>query len=98
MVQNQAGTDQPTRERLKRHQQTKDGQQQEQEPKQRQKMREYSSRRIPIIVRLLIVLLLVVVALVIGAMVGYATLGGGEAIDVLKLDTWTRITDFWTKS
>jgi len=31
-------------------------------------------------------------------MVGYATLGGGEAMDVLKLDTWTRITDFWTKS
>lgn len=98
MVQNQAGTDQPTRERLKRHQQADNQGQQDKEPKQRQKMREYSSRRVPIIVRLLIVLLLVVVALVIGAMVGYATLGGGEAMDVLKLDTWTRITDFWTQS
>jgi predicted histidine transporter YuiF (NhaC family) len=98
MVQNQAGTDQPTRERLKRHQSADEQRQQEQEPKQNKKMREYSSRRVPIIVRLLIILLLVAVALVVGAMVGYATLGGGEAMDVLKLDTWTRITDFWTTS
>jgi len=98
MVQNQTGTDQPTRERLKRNQQVKNENQQEKESKQRLKTREYSSRRVPIIVRLLIVLLLVAVALIIGAMVGYATFGGGEALDVLKLDTWTRITDFWTKS
>ena len=98
MVQNQAGTDQPTRERLKRNQQIKNEAQQEQEPKQRKKLRQYSSRRVPILVRLLIIVLLIVLALVIGAMVGYATLGGGEAMDVLKLDTWTRITDFWTHS
>ncbi|WP_214847360.1 DNA-directed RNA polymerase subunit beta [Exiguobacterium sp. s193] len=99
MVQNQAGTGQPTRERLKRHQNESNQEQQENpEQKQRKRLREYSSRRVPILVRLLIVLVLVVIALVVGAMVGYATFGGGEAMDVLKIETWTRITDFWMKA
>ena len=95
MVQDQAGTEQPTRERSKRHQQGKDAGTSE---KKTPRLRQYTKRRVPILVRLLIVLVLVIVALVVGAMVGYATFGGGEAMDVLKLDTWTRITDFWMKS
>ncbi|MGI1804707.1 DNA-directed RNA polymerase subunit beta [Exiguobacterium sp. TDN 0502] len=99
MVQNQAGTDQPTRERLKKKQHaSKQGTPGNPNHKSEQRLRAYSTRRVPIIVRVLIVLVLIVVALIVGAMVGYATFGGGEAMDVLKLDTWTRITDFWMKS
>ncbi|WP_312450852.1 DNA-directed RNA polymerase subunit beta [Exiguobacterium sp.] len=98
MVQNQTGTDQPTRERLKKKQQPLNQETGNPEHKSEQRLRAYSTRRVPIVVRVLIVLVLIVVALIVGAMVGYATFGGGEAMDVLKLDTWTRITDFWMKS
>lgn len=98
MVQNQTGTDQPTRERLKKKQQASNQETGNPEHKSERRLRAYSTRRVPIIVRVLIVLALIVVALIVGAMVGYATFGGGEAMDVLKLDTWTRITDFWMKS
>jgi len=59
-------------------------------------VRYYTARRVPVVVRLLLVLLFALLALIVGAMVGYAGLGGGDALDVLDPSTWTHITDFWT--
>ncbi|WP_318506876.1 DNA-directed RNA polymerase subunit beta [Bacillus sp. T3] len=54
-------------------------------------------RLIPIWLRIIILFLAMVFSLVIGAMVGYGTIGGGNAWDVLKQSTWTHIVDIINK-
>lgn len=54
-------------------------------------------RLIPIWLRLIILFLAMVFSLTIGAMVGYGTIGGGNAWDVLKQSTWTHIVDIINK-
>ncbi|MER1984358.1 MAG: DNA-directed RNA polymerase subunit beta [Solibacillus sp.] len=50
-------------------------------------------RLIPIWLRLLIVAILFVAVAVIGLMTGYSGIGGGEAGDALKWDTWQHLLD-----
>ena len=50
-------------------------------------------RLVPIGVRLLIILALVAIAAIVGAMVGYAGLGDGKALDVFKPEVWRHIVD-----
>jgi type VI protein secretion system component VasF len=50
-------------------------------------------RLIPLWLRLIIIALLLVASVILGAMFGYSIIGDGEAKDVLKKTTWTRIID-----
>lgn len=54
-------------------------------------------RLIPIWLRLVLLAVLIVVSVTAGALVGYSGLGGGKAVDVFKLSTWTHIRDLVEK-
>ncbi|MFP7169878.1 DNA-directed RNA polymerase subunit beta [Terribacillus sp. 7520-G] len=50
-------------------------------------------RLFPIWLRLLVVPIILVIFLLLGMLFGYGVLGDGNALDVLKRDTWTHIYD-----
>lgn len=50
-------------------------------------------RAFPIWLRIIVVTILVIAAMIVGGIVGYSVLGGGEAADVLKIETWQHIFD-----
>ncbi|MDQ0207016.1 DNA-directed RNA polymerase subunit beta [Alkalicoccobacillus murimartini] len=50
-------------------------------------------RILPIWLRLYIILTLIGASLFLGMMVGYGTIGGGDAFDVFNLETWYHIVD-----
>ena len=54
-------------------------------------VRWYSLRLIPIWLRIILVILLIVVAGASGLMIGFSVIGGGNAADVLKFETWEHI-------
>ncbi|SDC04635.1 DNA-directed RNA polymerase subunit beta [Terribacillus halophilus] len=60
----------------------------EKAPKKKQRRRLF-----PIWLRLLVVPLILVIFLMLGMLFGYGVLGDGNALDVLKRDTWTHIYD-----
>ena len=45
------------------------------------------------IIRFLLIPALCLAALFVGLTIGYATIGGGEASDVFKFDTWKHLYD-----
>jgi predicted histidine transporter YuiF (NhaC family) len=61
--------------------------------KTREKKKRIRVRLIPIWLRIMIVILLLAASVVLGAMFGYAVMGGGEAKDVFEKSTWTHIMD-----
>ncbi|QFT90873.1 DNA-directed RNA polymerase subunit beta [Bacillus sp. THAF10] len=69
----------------------------EQEQEKAPKKLKWRIRLIPIWLRLVIILAIMAVAVVAGAMFGYAILGGGEPMDVLKKETWQHILDLVNK-
>lgn len=50
-------------------------------------------RAFPIWLRLIVLLLVLVLVAIGGVMIGYSVLGGGEAGDALKVETWKHIFD-----
>ncbi|GLC87909.1 DNA-directed RNA polymerase subunit beta [Lysinibacillus piscis] len=50
-------------------------------------------RLIPIWLRVVLILLLICGAASLGAMFGYGVIGGGDATDVFKKETWQHIFD-----
>ncbi|MFP7492567.1 DNA-directed RNA polymerase subunit beta [Terribacillus saccharophilus] len=50
-------------------------------------------RLFPIWLRLLVVPIILVIFLILGLLFGYGVLGDGNALDILKRDTWTHISD-----
>jgi len=79
-------TDEETRKQLK------------EKRKQEKKKRKKPRRRIfPIWLRIIVVLILAAGALILGLMIGFAVLGDGEALDVLKMETWEHIVNIVTK-
>ncbi|MFJ6412559.1 hypothetical protein CHI12_00800 [Terribacillus saccharophilus] len=50
-------------------------------------------RLFPIWLRLLVVPIILIIFLLLGLLFGYGVLGDGNALDVLKRDTWTHIYD-----
>ncbi|MBT2661550.1 DNA-directed RNA polymerase subunit beta [Bacillus sp. ISL-45] len=61
--------------------------------KTREKKKRIRVRLIPIWLRIMIVVLLLAASVVLGAMFGYAVMGGGEAKDVFEKSTWSHIID-----
>ncbi|MBS8265605.1 DNA-directed RNA polymerase subunit beta [Mesobacillus boroniphilus] len=61
--------------------------------KTREKKKRIRVRLIPIWLRIIIVLVLLAASIVLGAMFGYAVMGGGKAMDVFEKSTWTHIID-----
>jgi flagellar basal body-associated protein FliL len=66
------------------------------EKKTREKKKRIRVRLIPIWLRIIIVILLLAASIVLGAMFGYAVMGGGKAKDVFEKSTWTHIIDLVT--
>jgi uncharacterized membrane protein YvbJ len=54
-------------------------------------------RLIPIWLRIIIVVVLLALSIMLGAMFGYAVMGGGEAKDIFEKSTWTHIVDLVNK-
>jgi uncharacterized membrane protein YvbJ len=67
------------------------------EKKTREKKKRIRVRLIPIWLRIIIVLILLAASIVLGAMFGYAVMGGGEAKDIFEKSTWTHIMDLVSK-
>lgn len=67
------------------------------EKKTREKKKRIRIRLIPIWLRIIIVLVLLAASIVLGAMFGYAVMGGGKAKDVFEKSTWTHIMDLVEK-
>jgi uncharacterized membrane protein YvbJ len=67
------------------------------EKKTREKKKRIRVRLIPIWLRIIIVLILLAASIVLGAMFGYAVMGGGEAKDIFEKSTWTHIMDLVRK-
>jgi uncharacterized membrane protein YvbJ len=67
------------------------------EKKTREKKKRIRVRLIPIWLRIIIVLILLAASILLGAMFGYAVMGGGEAKDIFEKSTWTHILDLVEK-
>lgn len=68
------------------------------ELKQEKKLGRRPRRRIfPIWLRIVVVSVLATVALISGLMIGYGVLGGGNALDALRVETWQHIIDIVMK-
>ncbi|WP_210364468.1 DNA-directed RNA polymerase subunit beta [Bacillus sp. REN3] len=67
------------------------------EKQSREKKKRIRVRLIPIWLRIIIVILLLGASIVLGAMFGYAVMGGGKAKDVFEKSTWTHIIDLVDK-
>jgi predicted histidine transporter YuiF (NhaC family) len=67
------------------------------EKKTREKKKRIRIRLIPIWLRIIIVVLLLAGSIVLGAMFGYAVMGGGKAKDVFEKSTWIHILDLVEK-
>jgi uncharacterized membrane protein YvbJ len=67
------------------------------EKKTREKKKRIRVRLIPIWLRIIIVLILLAASIVLGAMFGYAVMGGGKAKDIFEKSTWTHILDLVEK-
>jgi predicted histidine transporter YuiF (NhaC family) len=67
------------------------------EKKTREKKKRIRVRLIPIWLRIIIVLILLAASIILGAMFGYAVMGGGEAKDIFEKSTWTHILDLVEK-
>jgi Mn2+/Fe2+ NRAMP family transporter len=67
------------------------------EKKTRENKKRIRVRLIPIWLRIIIVLILLAVSIMLGAMFGYAIMGGGEAKDIFEKSTWTHILDLVNK-
>ncbi|WP_226679091.1 DNA-directed RNA polymerase subunit beta [Mesobacillus jeotgali] len=67
------------------------------EKKTREKKKRIRIRLIPIWLRIIIVILLLAASIALGAMFGYAVMGGGKAKDVFEKSTWTHILDLVEK-
>ena len=65
--------------------------------KTREKKKRIRVRLIPIWLRIIIVLVLFAASIVLGAMFGYAVMGGGKPKDVFEKSTWTHILDLVEK-
>ncbi|WP_102264538.1 DNA-directed RNA polymerase subunit beta [Mesobacillus jeotgali] len=65
--------------------------------KTREKKKRIRVRLIPIWLRIIIVLVLLAASIVLGAMFGYAVMGGGKAKDIFEESTWTHILDLVNK-
>jgi hypothetical protein len=61
---------------------------QKEENEARQKIK---IRMLPIWLRLIIIAGLIILSVILGALVGYSVIGNGEAIDVFQKATWTHI-------
>jgi hypothetical protein len=61
---------------------------QKEENEARQKIK---IRMLPIWLRLIIIAGLITLSVILGALVGYSVIGNGEAIDVFQKATWTHI-------
>ncbi|WP_342528096.1 DNA-directed RNA polymerase subunit beta [Chryseomicrobium sp. FSL W7-1435] len=72
---------------------TTEGQEKMTEQKPQKPTRWVQIRLIPIWLRVILVLLLIAGAIAGGLTVGYAILGGGEATDALKWETYQHILD-----
>ncbi|MDX8047613.1 DNA-directed RNA polymerase subunit beta [Gracilibacillus sp. S3-1-1] len=58
------------------------------------KPKKYVRRLIPVWAKVLIVVVLSLFALMLGLIIGFSVLGDGDALDVLRLETWQHIWDF----
>jgi uncharacterized membrane protein YvbJ len=67
------------------------------EKKTREKKKRIRVRLIPIWLRIIIVLILLAASILLGAMFGYAVMGGGKAKDIFEKSTWTHILDLVEK-
>ncbi|WP_061808926.1 DNA-directed RNA polymerase subunit beta [Rossellomorea vietnamensis] len=54
-------------------------------------------RMLPIWLRILLFILLLAGSLVLGAVIGFAGIGNGNAADVFKVETWQHIIDIVVK-
>lgn len=43
------------------------------------------------LLKILSVIVLIVVLFIIGLLIGYGTIGNGQAMDILKIETWNHI-------
>ncbi|WP_080872428.1 DNA-directed RNA polymerase subunit beta [Oceanobacillus timonensis] len=55
-------------------------------------------RIFPIWLRIIVILIFAAAAFVIGLMIGFAVLGDGSPLDVLRLETWQHIIDIVNKT
>ena len=85
MALNKNNQEATTREQVKKQKKT------------REKKKRIRVRLIPIWLRIIIVLILLGVSIMLGAMFGYAVMGGGEAKDIFEKSTWTHIVDLVNK-
>ena len=67
------------------------------EKKTRENKKRIRVRLIPIWLRIIIVLILLGASIILGAIFGYAIMGGGEAKDIFEKSTWTHIVDLVNK-
>ncbi|MGG4166075.1 DNA-directed RNA polymerase subunit beta [Rossellomorea vietnamensis] len=54
-------------------------------------------RMLPIWLRILLFILLLAGSLILGAVIGFAGIGNGDAADVFKAETWQHIIDIVVK-
>ncbi|KPL59340.1 DNA-directed RNA polymerase subunit beta [Rossellomorea vietnamensis] len=54
-------------------------------------------RMLPIWLRILLFILLLAGSLILGAIIGFAGIGNGDAADVFKAETWQHIIDIVVK-
>ncbi|MFD1416337.1 DNA-directed RNA polymerase subunit beta [Oceanobacillus jeddahense] len=69
-----------------------------QQRKRRQKLSKPRLRIFPIWLRIIVILIFAVTAFVIGLMIGFAVLGDGSPLEVLRLETWQHIIDIVNKT
>ncbi|MFD1064473.1 DNA-directed RNA polymerase subunit beta [Oceanobacillus locisalsi] len=55
-------------------------------------------RIFPIWLRIIVILIFATAAFIIGLMIGFAVLGDGSPLDVLRLETWQHIIDIVNKT
>lgn len=68
-----------------------------QQSKRRQKLSRPRLRIFPIWLRIIVVLIFASAAFIIGLMIGFAVLGDGSPLDVLRIETWQHIVDIVNK-
>ncbi|MBP3039052.1 DNA-directed RNA polymerase subunit beta [Bacillaceae bacterium Marseille-Q3522] len=61
--------------------------------RKKQKSEKIRIRLIPIWLRVIIVVILIIISACLGAAFGYGVLGGGNPLDVFKIETWQHIID-----
>ncbi|MCT1905518.1 DNA-directed RNA polymerase subunit beta [Oceanobacillus sojae] len=68
-----------------------------QQSKRKQKLSRPRLRIFPIWLRIIVVLIFAAAAFIVGLMIGFAVLGNGSPLDVLRMETWQHIVDIVNK-